>query len=124
MIQVKGRLSSERVKCLLDQWYEKKAAEKFTEFFEQNWALLKFSLDKPKLQIKRLKKRWGSTSRKGLLTLNVDLICAPKECIEYVIVHELCHLQCKNHNTQFYKLLGKIMPDWERRKLKLETAMS
>jgi hypothetical protein len=76
------------------------------------------------LQIKRLKKRWGSLSAKGTLTLNTDLIRAPKECIDYVVTHELCHLVNKDHNAQFYGLLGKIMPDWEKRKHKLERTLA
>lgn len=55
--------------------------------------------------------------------LNVDLIRAPKECIDYVITHELCHLKHHNHSPAFYKLLEQAMPDWKKRKHKLELAM-
>lgn len=68
-------------------------------------------------------KRWGSLSRKGRLTLNVNLIQTPKECIEYVVIHELCHLIHHNHGTEFYKLLDRILPDWMKRKHKLEMTL-
>jgi len=70
-----------------------------------------------------MKKRWGSLSRSGLLTLNTDLIRAPQECIDYVITHELCHTLHHDHGAAFYALLVEVMPDWERRKHKLELAL-
>ena len=52
--------------------------------------------------------------------LNPDLIKAPKKWIDYVMVHELCHLKIRNHSSGYYRLLKKIMPDWEERKIQLE----
>lgn len=80
-------------------------------------------LERPCLHIRKLKTRWGSLSPRGILTLNVDLIRAPGECIDYVIAHELCHLKHRDHGADFYRLLERMMPDWERRKLKLELAL-
>ncbi len=62
-------------------------------------------------------------SRSGTLTLNTDLIRAPKECIDYAITHELCHIQFHDHSSDFYRLLEKVMPDWQKRKHKLELAL-
>lgn len=70
-----------------------------------------------------MKTRWGSLSRAGTMTLNVALIQTPRPCIEYVITHELCHVRERNHGAGFYKLLKKVMPDWEKRKKRLETAL-
>jgi predicted metal-dependent hydrolase len=80
-------------------------------------------IDKPKLSIKRMQKRWGSLSDKGTVTLNADLIRAPKECIDYVITHELCHLRFHDHSPEFYKLLDSVIPGWEKIKHKLELSM-
>jgi predicted metal-dependent hydrolase len=57
------------------------------------------------------------------MTLNVDLVRAPRACIEYVVTHELCHTQHRDHDASFFKLLGRVMPDWEQRKERLETSL-
>ncbi len=80
-------------------------------------------IGKPKLSIKRMQKRWGSLSGKGIVTLNADLIRAPKECIDYVVTYELCHLKYYNHSPEFYKLLDSVIPGWEKIKHKLELSM-
>lgn len=123
-VQVKGDITPDVVRKLLEDWYSAKAAVKFKESFDRCWLYFeKHSLNKPRLQIRRMKKRWGSLSPNGLLTLNLDLIRAPKECIDYVVMHELCHLQHFDHSAEFYKLLERVMPDWGKRKNKLELAL-
>ena len=123
-IKVKDIASPEQVKSLLEGWYAEKAIDRFRESFERCWPFFeKHSLMKPRLQIRRMKKRWGSLSKNGTLTLNVDLIRAPKECIDYVVAHELCHLRYHDHSPAFYGLLDRVMPDWKKRKHKLELAL-
>jgi hypothetical protein len=114
----------EEVRRLLWQWLTKRAHEKFAESFERCWPnFSRQGLPRPTLKIRRMKTRWGSLSESGTLTLNVSLIQAPRECIDYVITHELCHLKHPDHSPAFYRLLEKVMPDWERRKHKLELAL-
>ena len=123
-ISVKGMNSPEQIKRLMDAWYAEKASIKFQESYDRCWPWFERLLHrKPRVQIRRMKKRWGSLSKNGLLTLNTDLIRAPKECIDYAITHELCHLQYHDHGPNFYRLLEKVMPDWEKRKIKLELAL-
>lgn len=81
----------------------------------------RFKVAYPALVVRRMKSRWGSCTAAGKITLNLKLIQMPKECIDYVVVHELCHLKEHNHSPAFYALLGKVMPDWEERKQKLNT---
>lgn len=57
------------------------------------------------------------------MTLNSKLIQAPRACIEYVVIHELCHTRYRDHEARFFRLLGQVMPDWERRKARLEAAL-
>lgn len=112
------------VKVILDEWYVERAYVKFQESFDQFWsAFNNHHLVKPTLKIMAMKRRWGSLTSKGTLTLNRDLIRAPRECIDYVIVHELCHLIHQNHSPEFYSLLIKVLPDWEKRKHRLEMAL-
>jgi len=118
-------VKAEKVKECLESWYREKALEKFPEVCEQCIKpFMRMGFEHPKLRIRRMRKRWGSLSKRGTLTLNLKLIHAPKECIEYVITHELCHLKFHDHSPGFYKLLERTMPDWERRKRRLELAVT
>lgn len=118
------RRDASYIRRLLDAWYRRRAFVYLTKAVDDCWE--HFNQDgytKPRLKIQRMKTRWGSLSKRGQLTLNLDLIKTPRECIEYVIAHELCHLKHHNHGTEFYKLLDKTMPDWLSRKHKLEMAL-
>jgi predicted metal-dependent hydrolase len=64
--------------------------------------------------IRTMKRRWGSCSGKGTITLSTELIKLPDLYIEYVIIHELCHLKHHNHGTGYYKLLSEIFPEWKQ----------
>jgi predicted metal-dependent hydrolase len=64
------------------------------------------------LVIRTMKRRWGSCSNKGKITLSTELIKLPDLYIEYVIIHELCHLRHHNHGTGYYKLLSELFPEW------------
>lgn len=74
----------------------------------------------PSLKIRKMKTRWGSLAGGRRMTLNLWLIRAPRECIEYVIVHELCHLEYRGHGPAFHRLMDELMPDWCTRKRQLE----
>jgi predicted metal-dependent hydrolase len=118
-----GRTTSARlVEATLWQWYRGQASHLFQE--RMLGCMVKLGIDKasgPKeLVIRRYKSRWGSMSPTGVLGLNLDLIRAPVECIDYVIIHELCHLRFPHHGPRFWDLLERVMPDWRKRKSKLE----
>jgi predicted metal-dependent hydrolase len=114
----------EHIEPLLKGWYREKSEFHLNKIFSECWEKFKREdLDKPTIKIMMLKKRWGSLSKNKKLTLNVDLIKAPKECIEYVIIHELCHLIHHNHSPDFFRLLERSLPDWVKRKHKLEMAL-
>jgi len=109
---------------LLQTWYRQRANVKFQEYAQP--IIEQFSIYgvKPQsLSIKKMDKRWGYCTIDGHITLNPRLICAPRCCIEYVITHELCHLIYRSHNKEFYALLTKEMPHWEKWKNKLERVL-
>ncbi len=117
--------SQVNVKTALAAWYYTHAKKKFTSLTGQ--ALLKFKqedLTVHALEICRMKNRWGSCTPKGKIILNPELIKAPSKCIEYVIIHELCHLIIPNHTPAFYALLEEKYPDWKKWKIKLERLMA
>ena len=115
----------EQVAALLKDWYRHRAEIYFSQVLDECWRRFqKKELDKPRLKIRTMKTRWGSFSRKSGITLNLELIKAPRECIEYVVVHELCHLFHPDHGAKFYDLLVSFLPDWAKRKRKLELTLS
>ncbi|MBZ4038066.1 M48 family metallopeptidase [Lysobacter sp. 13A] len=111
-----------RVKAVLHRWYIDRARETFGEILDAKLSLFD-GVEKPRLIVRTMQSRWGSLSNAGTMTLNVNLIRAPRACIEYVVVHELCHTQHRNHDKRFGRLLQQRMPDWERRKHRLESAL-
>ena len=74
--------------------------------------------------IRELSLRWGSMTGRRNLVLNRVLIGASTEAIDYVITHELCHIDHPHHGSAFFDQLRRVMPDWEERKLKLERQMA
>ena len=61
-------------------------------------------------------KLWGSCTKQGIIALNWHLIAAPKAVLEYVVLHEICHLKIRNHSKEFWTLLSSYMPDFQDRK--------
>ncbi|MDT8444634.1 MAG: SprT family zinc-dependent metalloprotease [Desulfuromonadales bacterium] len=111
-------------KKLLRKWYREKAALQFNDSLNRCWPKFHKSVfTRPEISLKTMRKRWGSLSNEGILILNTELVKAPKECIDYVVTHELCHLKYHDHSSEFYKLLDSINPGWEKIKHKLELSM-
>jgi len=114
----------ETARNMLDKWYLEKARLHFRESMDRCWKKFReLDVEKPDVSIRRMRKRWGSLSDKGTVTLNTYLIRAPKECIDYVVIHELCHLKFPDHSPEYYKLLDSVIPGWEKIKHKLELSM-
>lgn len=113
--------TEDKIKHALTEWYYKRASKVFEKTYDQAFQRFhQYNIEKPPLQMKRMKKRWGSFTPSGIIVINPELIKAATACIEYVVVHEICHLIEPNHSKKFYRLLEKLAPDWERWKLKLE----
>lgn len=111
-----------RVKSLVELWYRERAEDLFArrlkKVLDDTASLAALS---PRLLVRAMTKRWGSCTRAKNILLNIDLVKTPLYCIEYVMVHELCHLKVHNHSPQFFRLLDRCLPDWQRRKQRLET---
>lgn len=114
--------STPRTKRLLYKWYRFRAQQMFNVITKRcHERLEKYGITIPAIDVKTMKSRWGScVHTKGKIRLNTELIKAPSHCIEYVIMHEMCHLKYSNHTKQFYNFLSLVMPDWKKRKTRLE----
>jgi len=124
-VQTRRTQSTRRVKSLLEAWY----AEHARRAFEKSVAACAGKLNgrlagTPRLRLRHMPKRWGSWTRRSVIYLNPELILAPPSCIDYVVMHELCHLVHASHGAEFFALLRKTMPDWEQRKARLEQLAS
>jgi predicted metal-dependent hydrolase len=116
----------EATRDLLYIWYRERAQMKFADRLEAN--LLRFpdpeAVRPRSVIIRQLRQRWGSMSPTCRLLLNRRLIEAPIDGIDYVITHELCHIREPHHNPAFFRLLNRVLPDWQRRKDRLERVMA
>ncbi|QDH71625.1 M48 family metallopeptidase [Lysobacter alkalisoli] len=122
LVGVAGEPEPQRVKAMLHHWYLDRARAVFGEVLDGSLRHFK-DAPAPRLIVRTMHSRWGSLSRAGSMTLNVNLVRAPRPCIEYVVTHELCHIKHRDHDARFFKLLGQVMPDWEQRKQRLERAL-
>jgi len=110
----------EIIKALLHDWYRTHAEIVFARRLASILPQVHWRKDLPPWNLRPMKKQWGSCSPKGTLSLNPQLVKAPGECVDYVILHELCHLKEHNHSKQFYRLLGQLLPEWQGIKAKLD----
>ena len=114
-----------KVKGLVKEWYLLHAKSKFKEVAQPIIEKFKkHKVEPDSIVFREMPTRWGSCTPKGKIILNPELIKAPKGCIEYVIIHELCHLIYHDHTQKFIDLQTKEMPDWEKWKLKLENLLA
>lgn len=109
-----------KVEKALDTWYRRQAQQYFSERLDALFpAFAARGFTVPPLTLRKMRSRWGSLSQRTGMTLNTELIKTPPHCIDYVVVHELCHLEHMNHGPGFKGLMTKMMPDWTQRKKEL-----
>lgn len=120
-LEVSVRHKSEgKVQHLLEDWYKTRAKNVFAKRLDHVLERALWVEERPSFRILTMQTQWGSCSPKGLLTLNPYLVKAPVQCIDYVILHELCHLAEHNHSARFYQLMTQVMPDWKKTKTQLD----
>ena len=115
----------DRVENLLSEWYRIHAERKFAEIARPIIEdFQKYGVKPHGIFMKHMPTSWGKYTSDGKIFLNPELIKAPRGCIEYVMIHELCHLVHPNHSQKFYQLLSKEMPEWQKWKERLEVFLS
>jgi predicted metal-dependent hydrolase len=114
--------TEETVREMVNSWYREQALAIVTERSIACHRLLQGEgIPLPPITIRPMKTRWGSYSyRTGRITLNLNLVKAPPACLDYVIVHELCHIKVRHHGPDFWRMVARFRPDYlaERRQLK------
>lgn len=130
-VKLKGKfievetLDKLRVRQLVNDWYLSNARIRFRSIARPIIDRFKFyEVEPSSIVLREMPTRWGSCTPKGKIILNPELIKAPKGCIEYVIIHELCHLVHHDHTQRFIDLQTKEMKDWEKWKTKLEKLLA
>jgi predicted metal-dependent hydrolase len=114
--------SPEQIRSIYLKWLRPRAVKFLDSKVRQHSEELKVSHSR--VVIKNLKNRWGSATKNGVLNINVHLMKAPERVIDYIVLHELCHLRIKNHSHRFWQLLRAHMPDYQERKEWLESNSS
>lgn len=108
------------IRSALDAWYRQRARELLADRLGAVAAPLRWVRQIPPVRLQFMTVQWGSCSPAGRITLNPLLIKAPRECIDYVLLHELCHLLHHNHSPKFHRTLDRHMPNWKAVKEKLD----
>jgi len=94
---------AKKTKTLTDKYLENKT-----------WKLAsKIGVKPSKVVVKKLKDRWGSSTKNGTINLNKALKKAPSKVADYIIIHELCHLKVREHSRRYWNLVHKFMPKYQ-----------
>lgn len=106
---------------LLNKWYKTQAKTVFSNLLPPILEKFKkYNVSPAKISIRNMRSRWGSCSRRGNISLNLQLIKLNENCIRQVMIHEMCHLVYFNHQAGFYALMEEMMPDWKQWKKELK----
>jgi len=111
VLQAPGALAARRA---LEAWFRRMAARHFSERVE--WFVPIVGRAPASIAVRAQRSRWGSCSSRGTVSLNWRLMQATGEIIDYVIVHELCHLLVPNHSPRFWSEVARVLPDWQDRR--------
>jgi hypothetical protein len=122
MVSLPNPKNASAVEALIRHWYQGRAKEVLGNRLNVIYKKIAGRLrSQPTLRVRRMVRRWGSCTSKNHIVLNISLVQAPMRCIDYVIVHELCHLRFHDHSRKFWRLLTRLIPDWELAKKHLES---
>lgn len=123
-VHINGAINT-TARDVLAGWYKSRGEKFLSKHLQKNLqAFENYYFEEPQLVIRRMKRRWGSLTPTKKIILNPELIKVPVKCIDYVIIHELCHLVYPHHGKEFYELQEQIMPDYRRWKKRLEMTLA
>ncbi len=109
---VRPNTDMEKKRVILDEWYRQRLKEIVSDLISQYEKVMKVYVSE--FGVKKMKTRWGTCSIKAKrIWLNLELAEKSRECIEYVVVHEMVHLLERNHNEMFAACMDKYLPKWK-----------
>jgi predicted metal-dependent hydrolase len=112
LASMKSRRSSSNIlKKLYYEWLRENAEDFFDYRIKEQSK--KTGISVKRIVVKNLKNRWGSLANNGVINLNLNLIKAPEDVIDYIILHELCHQKIKEHSYHYWDMLHRFMPDYD-----------
>ena len=111
---VVGGASPEAASGAIDRWYRREARRRITAAVAREAGRL--GVEHTSIAIRDQRTRWGSCSRRGTLSFNWRLVIAPVEVLDYVVIHELCHLRELNHSKAFWRLVDEALPNWREQR--------
>lgn len=107
------KVSRKHIKYLYEEWLFEKARSIFDQ--KTRAYCTEMGINSPEVVIKHLKNRWGSATKDNIINLNANLLKAPENVIDYIILHELCHIKIKKHSHHFWDMLHKFMPNYQEK---------
>jgi len=120
-LRVQGKkVSPERIQKAVRKWYRYRAEDVFQRRLDLMIEMLPWTKTAPSWRIMEMQTQWGSCSPEGAVLLNPHLVKGATRAIDYVLLHELCHLEEHNHSPCFYGLLNRFMPEWRSVKEQLD----
>ncbi len=121
-LNIRDRNDICRKRSMMTKWLEDYRTAVFKNIIDEKYPIFcKYGVPYPELKVRHMISQWGTCQhQKGIITLNSRLIEAPRNCIEYVVIHEFVHFIYPNHSKQFWDFVTMLMPDWRERKKELE----
>ena len=121
-LTLRNKENQKRKENLMNNWLKEMQTGTFNQISREIHQIFKkYDVEYPIIKVRYMTSRWGSCqSKRGVITLNSKLIEAPRNCIEYVVLHEFTHFIHPNHSKKFYDFVAMLMPDWKERKMELE----
>ena len=117
-LSIRGEGDSDRCEAVVEEWYRGQVRE-YSAPLIQKWEKI-MGVSVKKLFVQKMKTKWGScTSARGYIRLNTELAKKPRECLEYLVVHEMVHLIEPTHNDKFRRLMDTYLPQWPELREKL-----
>lgn len=112
LLQTRPGTSEEKTQVILDEWYRAQLKAAVPPLIAKWEPLMHVKVER--FFVQKMKTKWGSCSRdSATIRLNTDLAKKPRECLEYIVVHEMAHLLEPTHDTRFIALMDHFMPNWQ-----------